>query len=467
MYNYLPVKATLKDHQLSIKSEPEKTSLRSTSRTPERHIIGRGEHQISRKNISPNCLKILYRLNEKGFQSFIVGGGVRDLLLDLHPKDFDIATNATPEQLRKIFSNSRIIGRRFRIVHVHFGREIIEVSTFRALPTVSVEIQGDSLSRKVKYLESAHSKSGMILRDNVYGDIEEDVMRRDFTANALYYTVQNFEIHDYVNGITDINNRSLRMIGNPLQRYREDPVRVLRALRFSAKLNFSIEDKTAAPIRECAPLLASIPSARLFDECLKLFFTGKAKLTYQKLVEYGVFDTLFPVTAQYLHKQDGNTGRLLENAFANTDKRVNQGQNVTPAFLLAAILWPPVQALFSKHIASGLPPHPAMHEAGQTVIWQQLKRIAIPKRIGIPMKEIWELQLRLPRRTGNRAETLLKHRRFRAAYDFVLLRESAGEDLQGLGQWWTEFQATDRQQRGKMQAKLMKKRHNSKSRFPR
>ncbi len=428
------------------------------------NIIERGEHNISRKNISPNCLKILYQLNEEGFQAFIVGGGVRDLLLNLRPKDFDIATDATPEQIRKIFSNSRIIGRRFRIVHVHFGREMIEVSTFRALPSESLEIQGNSLSRKVKNIDSAHSQEGMILRDNVYGNIEEDALRRDFTVNALYYTVRNFEIHDFMNGLEDVKNRTLRMIGEPLQRYKEDPVRILRALRLSSKLNFTIEEQTAAPIRKCAPLLASIPAARLFDESLKLFFTGKACQTYQLLIDYHVFDYLFPITVKYLSMPENDAAILLKNAFENTDERVNQGKSVTPAFILAAILWPPVRELFNSYISSGQAPLPAMHDAGHRVIGQQVESISIPKRYSLPMKEIWEFQLRLTQRTGNRALTLLKHKRFRAAYDFVLLRESAGENLNGLGQWWTEFQAADPQQREKMQAKLSEKRHNSTSR---
>jgi len=228
-------------------------------------IITRDQHCISRKNISSGCLKVLDTLNDAGYQAFIVGGAVRDLLLGKQPKDFDVATDATPEQVKAEFRNARIIGRRFRIVHVILGREIIEVSTFRAGNTDSVEIQGEKLARSVKHIDSAHSNNGMILRDNVYGTLEQDVMRRDFTVNALYYTVRKFVVHDYVNGVADLNNRQLRMIGDPEQRYREDPVRILRAIRLSSKLGFCIEDKTAAPIKPLAQLLDSIPAARLFD----------------------------------------------------------------------------------------------------------------------------------------------------------------------------------------------------------
>ncbi len=420
-------------------------------------MVNRENHSVSRSQISPNCLKILYRLNEAGYQAFIVGGGVRDLLLDMTPKDFDIATNATPEEIRQLFNRSRIIGRRFKIVHVQFGREIIEVSTFRALPSESLEVEGNSLGRRVTHLDAAHSESGMILRDNVYGNIEEDSLRRDFTINALYYTVQGFAIHDYVGGMEDIRHRTLRMIGDPAQRYREDPVRVLRAIRLAVKLGFDIDPATAAPIRECAVLLESIPPARLFDECLKLFFFGKALETYLMLKDYGVFQILFPATGHLLDKEeDGRIDLLLRQAFENTDERINQGKSVTPYFLLAAILWPPLQRQFQQNEAMGMPNMPAMHEAGESVIRAQLDRLSIPKRFSIPMREIWEYQLRLPRRSGKRAQQLLGHKRFRAAYDFLLLRESAGEDMDGLGAWWTAYQEANPEQREAMQADMGK-----------
>jgi poly(A) polymerase len=426
---------------LRISSSP--TSSRPTP--PHLHVISRAEHGISRQQISPNCLKVLYALNDAGYQAFIVGGGVRDLLLGLRPKDFDIATNATPEEIRALFRNSRIIGRRFRIVHVHFGREILEVSTFRALTHDQVEVVEGGLTKAERHLDSVQSSDGMILRDNVYGTIEEDVMRRDFTVNALYYTVRNFEVHDYVDGLADIDRRCLRMIGNPEQRYREDPVRVLRAIRLAAKLNFSIEPVTEAPLRPCAQLLRSVPAARLFDEFMKLFFAGVGEQTFELLCHYGVFEVLFPATGAALANPERHEQylKLLHLAFANTDARVNEDKSVTPAFLLAVILWPALQERMKQMLADGVPAVPALQEAGLSVLMQQVERIAIPKRFSVPMREIWELQLRLPNRRGKRAHQLLANKRFRAAYDFLMLREASGEDLDGLGAWWTEFQQAD------------------------
>jgi poly(A) polymerase len=425
-------------------------------------ILNRDQHCISRKHISPGCLRVLYTLNDAGYKAFIVGGAVRDLLLGKQPKDFDVATDATPEQVKAEFRNARIIGRRFRIVHVTMGREIIEVSTFRASNTDSVEIQGERLARSVKHIDSAHSQSGMILRDNVYGTLEEDVVRRDFTVNALYYTVKNFQVHDYVHGKTDLDNRCLRMIGNPEQRYREDPVRILRAVRLSAKLGFDIAPETEAPIRPLAHMLESIPSARLFDEVLKLFFTGNSLDSYDLLCRHDVFRYLFPSTAKAMQEDDsGLMEKILGLAFASTDQRIHDMKSVTPAFLLAAILWPALDRLYRVNLAANMPPMVAMHHAAQDVVSEQVSRISIPKRFSIPMREIWEFQLRLPRR--KRANVLMNHKRFRAAYDFVLLREQAGEDLEGLGAWWTEFQAADKTQRDQMLSPNRGGRRHSKS----
>jgi poly(A) polymerase len=390
---------------------------------------------------------VLYTLNDAGYQAFIVGGAVRDLLLEKTPKDFDVATDATPEQVKTEFRRARIIGRRFRIVHVTMGREIIEVSTFRSSNTDSLEIKGERLARNIRHIDSAHSNSGMILRDNVYGTLEEDVDRRDFTVNALYYTVQNFLVHDYVNGMEDLKQRQLKMIGDPEQRYREDPVRILRALRLSAKLKFDIEANTAAPIKPLAHLLESIPAARLFDEILKLFFTGNSLETYQSLCRYEVFRYLFPASAAEVETNPA-AGKLLDLAFTSTDRRIAELKSVNPAFLLAAILWPALQKEYHRNLSGKMPPMVAMHQATQSVISNQIDQIAIPKRFSIPMREIWEFQLRLGKR--RRAKVLVSHKRFRAAYDFVLLREQTGEDLQGLGQWWTDFQAADDEQREQM-----------------
>jgi poly(A) polymerase len=416
-------------------------------------VISRAEHGISRQQISPNSLKVLYKLNDAGFHAFIVGGGVRDILLGLQPKDFDIATDATPEQIRELFRNSRIIGRRFRIVHVHFGQEIIEVSTFRALASDNIEIVDGGLSRHESSMDAVHSSAGMILRDNVFGSIEEDVMRRDFTVNALYYTVRNFEVHDYVDGLADIDLRCLRMIGDPEQRYKEDPVRILRALRLAAKLNFRLAPETEAPLRPCASLLDSIPAARLFDEFIKLFFAGQSERTYELLQEYGVFDILFPLTGRALRRDvSGRHDQLLRKACASTDARINEDKSVTPAFLLAVLLWPAVQERYNSLVAAGTPPLQANHDAGHDVLMEQLQRISIPKRFSMPMREIWDLQVRLQNRRGRRGELLLSHKRFRAAYDFLLLREDVGEDLEGLGAWWTQYQQANPEQQQALQA---------------
>jgi poly(A) polymerase len=418
-------------------------------------LIQRAEHGISRQQISPGSLKVLYALNDAGYQAYIVGGGVRDILLGLKPKDFDIATDATPEQTKALFRSSRIIGRRFRIVHVHFGREIIEVSTFRALTTGdSVEVV-EGLTRRDTHIDAAQSAAGMILRDNVYGTIDQDVLRRDFTCNALYYTVKNFVVHDYMNGMADIKARCLRMIGDPETRYREDPVRVLRAIRLAAKLDFTIAPETKAPIKYCAKLLESVPAARLFDEFMKLFFAGHGAKTYKLLRHYFVFDVLFPATAAALAAdRSGQLDQLLESAFVSTDERINSDKSVTPAFLLAALLWPALQEQQRLLVGEGMPPLEAMNDAAQIVLSDQLERLSIPKRFSIPMREIWDQQLRLPNRKGKRADLMLANKRFRAAYDFLLLREASGEETGGLGHWWTEYQNASPEERLAMQARL-------------
>ncbi len=393
---------------------------------------------------------MLYGLIDGGYDAYIVGGGVRDLLLGMKPKDFDIATNATPEQIRGLFRNSRIIGRRFRIVHVHFGREIIEVSTFRAHNSDNVAFtEDDTLSRAEAKLDSVKSASGMILRDNVYGSIEEDVQRRDFTVNALYYTVKNFVVHDYVDGMADIDRRTLRMIGDPALRYREDPVRVLRAIRLAAKLDFSISPETAGPLPQCAKLLESIPTARLFDEFLKLFLSGHSLPTYRLLQHYDVFRHLFPGTAAAISAAPGRYEVLLEAAFSSTDARLAEGKSITPVFLLAVLLWPALQQALEKRGSSGSA-ITDLQDAGQQVLDLQVDRIAIPKRFSFPVREIWELQHRFTERRGKRADLLLTHKRFRAAFDFLLLREQSGEDLEGLGTWWNEYQTATPEHRTTM-----------------
>ena len=394
-----------------------------------KQIIPRDHHPVSRRNISENALRVVNRLNSQGYEAHLVGGCVRDLYLDLHPKDFDVATNATPEQVRKLFRNSRLIGRRFKLVHVLFGREMIEVATFRA-------------SHEVHHAKdkSHHSDSGRILRDNVYGTIEDDAIRRDFTVNALYYDIRDFSVVDFCNGVEDIENRTLRMIGDPETRYKEDPVRILRAIRFAAKLDFDMAPETEAPVRELSGLLRDVPSARLFDEVLKLLQSGQGVKTFKLLREYNVFGTLFPATEHCLQEGDATAERLILQSLRNTDKRIAKDRPVTPAFLFAALLWSPMRRLTLDLRNQGVPPVPALQQAAITVLDNQITHTAIPKRFSIMVREIWDLQGRLERRQPRSIESLLENPRFRAAYDFLLLREQSGEQLDNAGLWWTNIQ---------------------------
>ena len=395
-------------------------------------VIPRDQHCISRKNISQSALKVMARLRDHDHEAYLVGGAVRDLLLGGHPKDFDIATDATPEQVHALFRNSRIIGRRFRIVHVRFGREVIEVTTFRGH-------HGDDDEDAHPPQSARRSERGLLLRDNVFGTLEEDAVRRDLTVNALYYSSETFEVFDQVGGLEDLQRREIRVIGDAAQRYREDPVRMLRTLRFAAKLDFEVEPGSAQPIRDLRPLLAEIPAARLFDEFCKLFLSGYARPVLHLLRRFGLFAVLFPDSAQ-LADRDPFSARLMDVAMGNTDARIAVDKPVTPAFILAAILWPAVQDRVRQLEARGDTPGEALHSAGQEVIAATVSRVAIPRRFSMPMREIWELQRRLDKPQGRRAAALLSHKRFRAAYDFLLLREQAGEDTGGLGATWTRMQ---------------------------
>jgi poly(A) polymerase len=356
-----------------------------------------------------------------------VGGGVRDLLLGQEPKDFDIATAAKPEEVHKLFRNSRLIGRRFRLVHVVFGRDMIEVATFRS--------SHDNAQGKQ---ESKQNESGMLLRDNVYGTIDEDAIRRDFTINALYYNVKDFSVRSYEGGIQDIRNASIRMIGDPETRYREDPVRMLRAVRFAGKLSFDIEKKTDAPIRSLAPLLQDIPAARLFEEALKLFMGGYAHSTFELLQTRDLFKQLFPQT-QATIDNDSFYRDMVVQALKNSDLRISQGKSLTPAFLLSVFLWPCMLER-TKQLQNEMPAGPAMQQAAQEVISKQQQSTSIPKRFVFPMRDIWDLQHRLVKRLPKNLDSIYSHERFRAAYDFILLREEVGEDLDGTGVWWTDYQ---------------------------
>jgi len=418
-------------------------------------IFERDDHCISRRNISDNAVKVLYKLGKEGFHGFLVGGGVRDLLMQGKPKDFDIATDATPEELKRLFRNARIIGRRFMIVHLRFGREIIEVTTFRAPHEASNKFAANSLSRKIRHLDSAHSSSGMILRDNVYGNIDEDAMRRDLTINALYYTVDQFRVLDFCGGMEDLHNRLIRIIGDPAERYKEDPVRILRVLRFAAKLNFDIEENTQQQISRYSHLLESVSSARLFDECIKLFTNGAALTTFELVKQHGVGQYLFPATLLCLESAEQNDQqlsreKLLNLALRNTDNRLAQGKSVTPAFLFAALLWPVLQQRLANTEKASGGYFQQQQQAANAVLSEQVQHTAIPKRFSYAAREIWELQLRLERVSQRTVDSTFAHPRFRAAYDFLLLREESGEDLNAMGQWWTDYQTADSAQQAEM-----------------
>lgn len=391
-------------------------------------VIPRSQHSLSRKSISTGALRVLYRLHEAGFRACLVGGAVRDLLLGNRPKDFDVATNATPEQVRTLFRNCRLIGRRFRLAHVVFGREIVEVATFRGS---SDDGSGDR-----------HLVDGRLVRDNVYGTIEEDAVRRDFTVNALYYDIADFSVLDAIGGMEDLQRRELRLIGDPQQRYREDPVRMLRAARLAGKLGFSIEAATAVPFAALGSLLDEASPARLFDESLKLFLGGYGLASFHALERYGLLDRVFPATARALRGEHAALFRVLvEQTLRNTDERVRADKPVTPAFLFAALLWEPVRAQTRAAIEAGTEPLAAWAQASARVLGEQSRHVAIPRRFTLAIEEIWEMQPRFLQRTRKRVFRLLEHPRFRAAYDFLVMRGAESPEIAELAAWWTQAQA--------------------------
>lgn len=415
-------------------------------------VITRGEHGISRKGISDNALKVLYRLNGAGFDAYLVGGCVRDLILGLQPKDFDVVTNATPDEVKALFKNCRLIGRRFRLAHVVFGREIIEVATFRGHHQNSTDEKG----KKPAEVLGKQSQEGQILRDNVFGSIEEDAERRDFTVNAMYYRVTDFTVTDFANGMQAIKDKRLELIGDPETRYREDPVRMLRAVRFAAKLNMQISPKSAEAIHQLGSLLNNIPPARLFEEVIKLFISGQGLRTFELMQEYDLIQPLFPQLSPLLKSKDSRENQFIKKMLMNTDNRINTGQRVTPAFMYAAFLWYPIEEHCQKLMdEAGLNHFDAFNIAVNDVLHRQIQRIMIPKRFSSMMREIWLLQLRLPKRFGRRAYQMLEHARFRAAYDFLLIRgQIEGGKLLELADWWTEFQEVSPEQRKQMLTKL-------------
>ncbi|KGK64179.1 MULTISPECIES: polynucleotide adenylyltransferase PcnB [Xanthomonas] len=396
-------------------------------------VIPRDQHTISRKDISPNALRVLYRLRESGFGAYLVGGAVRDLLVGGHPKDFDVATDATPEEVKAMFRNCRLIGRRFRLAHVVFGREIIEVATFRA------NVDDGSGDRELD--------NGRLVRDNVYGTIEDDAIRRDFTCNALYYAIEDFSVRDYCGGFEDVQARLMKLIGDPQLRYQEDPVRMLRAVRLAAKLNFDIEAGTAEPIPRLAGLLSEAAPARLFEEILKLFLSGHGVASFEGLERYGLLSALFPESAAALKSnRSGALRAMVLEGLRNTDARVANDEPVSPAFLFALLLWPAFCRTLMGLQAQGVQPEDAQRRAADRVTLHQLERVALPRRFSLPMQEIWLLQTRFSSRQRKRVFRTLSHPRFRAAFDFLVLRQFASADHAADVEFWREAQKSSGQE---------------------
>jgi poly(A) polymerase len=397
-------------------------------------VIAAKTHRIPPARISSGAQKVCETLQQHGFAAYVVGGAVRDLLLGREPKDFDVATGARPEQVRAIFRRSRIIGRRFRLVHVMFGAETIEVSTFRGPSGGNGDEGADSAS-------SSTDEHGRILRDNVFGTVEEDARRRDLTINAMFYDPVRREVLDYHDGVADIKAKRLRMIGDPAQRFREDPIRMVRVVRFAAACGFEIEPRTRKPIRTLAGLLQNVPKARVFDEMMKLLLSGNAAEGVRRLRKEGLHHGMLPLLDVILEQPLGE--RFVMLALANTDSRINAGKTVSPGFLFASLLWHQVLAAWKQAQARGMHLMPALFEAMDQVLQVQSEKLAIPRRYGGDMKEIWALQARLLNRSGRRPFQLLEHLKFRAAFDFLLLRCESGELEAEIGDWWKKFAHAD------------------------
>jgi poly(A) polymerase len=393
------------------------------SREPK--TLGPKDHKIDPALLSPNAVRVTSTLQKEGFKAFIVGGAVRDLLLGHKPKDFDIATNATPEQVKRLFRRAFIIGRRFQIVHVMMGSEQLEVTTFRGASSEA----------------SPKDEHGRVLRDNTFGEQHEDAVRRDFTINAMYYDPASEMVLDYHGGIADIRSKTLRIIGVPEARFREDPVRLLRVVRFAAKLGFSIAPETRAPIQVMAPLINNVPAARVFDEMLKLLMSGQALACLQQLRKEGLHHGLLPLLDVVLEQPLGE--KFVTLALDSTDKRIRSGKTVSPGFLFASLLWHQVLEKWTAYQAAGEFPIPALHLAADDVLNAQTDKLALQRKIASDMRDIWAMQPRFERRVGKSPFKLLEHPRLRAGYDFLLLRCASGEIDAELGEWWTEFMEAD------------------------
>lgn len=396
--------------------------------------IPKKTHRIDPHLLSKNAVKVTDTLQQAGYEAFIVGGAVRDLALGIGPKDFDVATNATPEQVQKLFRKARLIGRRFQIVHVtFFGKgapEIIEVSTFRAL----LENAGEHVA-----------ENGRILRDNVWGTQHEDAARRDFSINAMYYDPSSETVLDYHGGMADMQKKVLRMIGDPAKRYREDPIRMLRAIRFAAKTGFNLDADTHAPIAKLGKLIHDVPSARLFDEILKLLMSGYSWAAIQGLRNAGLHHGLLPLLDHILDSDPNSkeANEFVRIALANTDQRIQSGKSVSAGFLFATLLWPDLLINWKRNITKGMANIPALHDAMDETIATQSNGMVIQRRFESDMREIWSMQPRFERRVGRYPFRLIESPRFRAGYDFMLLRCATGEQNPSLGEWWTSFIAAD------------------------
>ncbi len=432
----------------------------------EPRTVPKEQHGIGREAISQGSRKVCELLHGHGREAYVVGGAVRDLLLGLRPKDFDVATDAYPEEVHKVFRRSRLIGRRFKLVHVMFGEETVEVSTFRA--RAETEKHGGDRFPERDHVVDEH---GRVVRDNTYGTREDDAIRRDFTINALYYDPASETLLDYHNGLRDLQRKSVRIIGDARARYREDPLRMLRAVRFAAKAGFSIDERTRKPIRELAHLLGNVPPSRVYEEMQKLLLSGHAATGLRQLRSEGLHHGLLPLLDVIIEQPMGE--RFVTLALEQTDSRVRSGKSVSPAFLFAALLWHEVLAAWKKAQQRGLKPIPALFEAMDTVLDIQTDKLAIPRRLTAVMKEIWALQPRFEQRSGRRPFGLLAHERFRAGFDFLVLRSGSGEAPEELSQWWEKFQHAGEAERQAMlmapqpgERRRRRRRRRSKSALP-
>lgn len=435
-------------------------------------VVPRNAHNMRNSDLSPNTLKVLQHLISKGYKAYAVGGCIRDKLMGYKPKDFDVVTNATPEQIKACFRNCRLIGRRFRLAHITFGREIIEVATFRGhhdSEDTSNEAENEATNNKAKASATStkpkkiadgvlakKNEAGQLLRDNIFGSIEEDAARRDFTFNAMYFDVSDESILDFAKGLDSISSRTIVMIGDSALRFREDPVRMIRAIRFSCKLNMRLPDNLSQSIQKHAYLLANIPPARLFEEVSKLLLSGSGEATFISLRKHNLLTQLFPLLAALLKDDTSKEYQFICKMLRNTDVRISNELRITPAFLYAAFLWYPMEERAQELMfESSVPMHDAINVASSEILFQQSRRVMIPKRFSMPVKEIWSLQLRLQRRQGRRCLQLLTHPKFRAAYDFLLLRSSVeGGPLLEIAQWWTSLQEVSDNQKDKMISEL-------------